>query len=294
MAITHQLQHVQQGLSRLISSYKDKPLLGALLTSYLKEVQQIENALIQLLNERLPDTATSTAVLDILGRIVGQPRSGRDNDTYRLWIKARIAVNRGSGTIPELNNILQLVLPSDQAFELYEDSYPAHFEVLVPDPVEFLPAQATSGMLAPFDFSGGGTLDLEVDDNGLLQTPVFTAGPLTAQETADEFNAQVVGATAHTFGDRLVIESDTPGSLSVLEFTASTPLTVLGITPGVYTGPEANQEFMQTVADILLTAKAGGVRGIMRWSTSPESFGFDADPHALGFTEGEFASAAGR
>jgi hypothetical protein len=96
----HFTDHVTRGVERLIERYR-QPKTSALLSSWLTEVQAVEDAFYQLLTERNIDTATG-AMLDMLGRIVGQPRGGRDDDTYRLWISARVLVERSSGTTEQI------------------------------------------------------------------------------------------------------------------------------------------------------------------------------------------------
>jgi len=96
----HFSDHVTRGIERLIERYR-QPKTSALLASWLTEVQAVEDAFYQLLTERSIDTATG-AMLDMLGRIVGQPRGGRDDATYRLWISARVLVERSSGTTEQI------------------------------------------------------------------------------------------------------------------------------------------------------------------------------------------------
>jgi hypothetical protein len=71
--------------------------------------QRFENASIEMLNERTVDVAVG-AQLDLLGKIVGQPRLGFTDDLYRRYIRARIAVNRSTGKREEIIRIARLVL----------------------------------------------------------------------------------------------------------------------------------------------------------------------------------------
>lgn len=76
--------------------------------------QSLEAALQQLLTERSIDTAVG-AQLDVIGRIVGQPRNGLDDDTYRRYCRARIATNKSNGTIENLITVTDLVVYDDDA-----------------------------------------------------------------------------------------------------------------------------------------------------------------------------------
>ncbi len=51
------------------------------------------------------------ASLDILGKVVGQPREGRDDAIYRTWVKARVKVNRSGGTGADLVSIFTALCP---------------------------------------------------------------------------------------------------------------------------------------------------------------------------------------
>ncbi len=77
--------------------------------------QSLENALQQLLTERSIDTAAG-AQLDVIGRIVGQPRNAMDDDDYRRYCRARIVTNRATGTIPELITVTELIVYDDDGY----------------------------------------------------------------------------------------------------------------------------------------------------------------------------------
>lgn len=83
-----------------------------LLRCLLAPLQRFENAAIQVLLGYNPDTAVGVQ-LDVLGKIVGQPRLGLADNVYRRYIKARIATNRSSGKREELIKIARLVLGDD-------------------------------------------------------------------------------------------------------------------------------------------------------------------------------------
>jgi len=86
-------------------------------------VQPIEDCLRQLLDQRSLETAIG-AQLDAIGVIVGQPRIGLDDDTYRRYLRATIATHRSRGTVEDLLRVISLVIFDDDA----------HYAVL-PQPV---------------------------------------------------------------------------------------------------------------------------------------------------------------
>jgi hypothetical protein len=92
--------HETDGVARLTERMR-KPKISALLASWLAEVQEVERASWDLLTKRSPATAEGV-VLDILGKIVGQPRLSLTDDLYRIWISGRILVNGSSGRASQL------------------------------------------------------------------------------------------------------------------------------------------------------------------------------------------------
>lgn len=108
--ITKITDHTGIGLARLITQYKGKPRMTALLTSYLIEVQAIEDAAFQVIDATI-DTATGHALTQ-WGKIVGQVNPGLSDENYRVLIRARIRVNRSDGRPRDLIEILELVAVS--------------------------------------------------------------------------------------------------------------------------------------------------------------------------------------
>jgi hypothetical protein len=92
--------HETDGIARLTERMR-KPRISALLASWLAEVQEVERASWDLLTKRSPATAEGV-VLDILGKIVGQPRLSLTDELYRIWISGRILVNASSGRASQL------------------------------------------------------------------------------------------------------------------------------------------------------------------------------------------------
>jgi hypothetical protein len=114
--------HAARALDRLKQQFRGKPKVEALVTALMGPVQAVEDALYQLLTERGVDTAIGTQ-LDAIGKVVGQPRGGLSDDTYRRYIRARITANRSSGLVDELNLIARLVL-DDPTVVITTTQYP--------------------------------------------------------------------------------------------------------------------------------------------------------------------------
>lgn len=73
------------------------PNLNAVLSALLKGVQSAENAVIGTMVSRILGFATEKT-LDVLGRVVGEPRYGRTDDAYRKAIRLRVYINSSRGT----------------------------------------------------------------------------------------------------------------------------------------------------------------------------------------------------
>lgn len=115
MIMEHVTDHEARGVALLIERYR-KPRISALLASWLHEVQELEDVLMDLLEHGLERQ------LDVQGRLVGQPREGRDDATYLMWIRARVLVNRSSGKTTQLIAVAKAV--GVLAVRL-EEQYPA-------------------------------------------------------------------------------------------------------------------------------------------------------------------------
>ncbi len=105
------VDHPSEGVALLIEQYQNKPRMKGILTSYLDEIQELEVASYEVANGYFADSAVG-AQLEVLGRVVGQPRRGLDDDTFRAFINARVAANISSGTLPDLIRVVLLAVSS--------------------------------------------------------------------------------------------------------------------------------------------------------------------------------------
>jgi len=119
-------------VSRFIEQWRDKPDLVAWLKTYLDQMQDIEDALFEILLERNLDDAVGVQ-LTILGDLVQQPRTTSVDEDFRTAIRARILINLSSGTPEDLIQLLRLLLPASEAFE-FRDEPPAQLRMTIVDP----------------------------------------------------------------------------------------------------------------------------------------------------------------
>lgn len=105
--------HVTAGLNLLKEQFKGKPIIAAFLRGYLNEFQEIEEVLWSLYIARDIFQATGF-LLEIFGKIVGEPRNGISDDTiYRKMILARIKSNISSGLPENLLGLCRLIVGFD-------------------------------------------------------------------------------------------------------------------------------------------------------------------------------------
>jgi hypothetical protein len=101
----------QRLLSVFYEQFKGAPNLTALARDVCgPQFQALEDAAQALLTLTSIDDSEGTQ-LDRLGVLLGQPRAGLDDATYRLALKARVKVNRSSGTVEDIYAFLSALAP---------------------------------------------------------------------------------------------------------------------------------------------------------------------------------------
>jgi hypothetical protein len=103
--------HVTDGLALLPRGYLTRPRVQAILSAFLAQAQDLENAFWAVLSATL-DTATGDA-LDQYGRLLKFPRATDDDDTYRAVLRAVVLARRSSGTPEDLIAIMKAALGND-------------------------------------------------------------------------------------------------------------------------------------------------------------------------------------
>lgn len=115
--------HVAIALSKLAEQYKASPNLTTALSTFAKQTQALDDAAVQL--DTLADIDASEGVqLDTIGDVVGETRQGFDDVAYRLHLKARVILNKGSGTIEDVLRLFRQLMGPGCTLTLQEE-YPA-------------------------------------------------------------------------------------------------------------------------------------------------------------------------
>jgi len=123
------VDHDARAVARLPMQFREQPNINALVKSRSDEAQELENELMAL--RTLSDIENSVgAQLDVIGKIVRQPREGRTDEVYRVWLRARIRLNRSSGTPVDVLEVLRLAAGQTPIIQ-YIPEPPAAFSVQI-------------------------------------------------------------------------------------------------------------------------------------------------------------------
>lgn len=104
-ALTHVTDHVAGGKALLTTMFR-KPLIQALLASWLTQVQAVEDAIWQLFGAFDLDTATGDQLVK-LGALIGLSSDGLSDDLYRLALRAWVRASRSRGLDADMHAILE-------------------------------------------------------------------------------------------------------------------------------------------------------------------------------------------
>jgi hypothetical protein len=124
--------HVARALARLSQQFQDKTNIAALLSAVITSGQELEDTYWDLFTERDVDNAVGQQ-LDDLGTIVGEARQGRADDDYRRFVRARISTNKSNGTIENVLTVTRLVVNSNFATYVLQNSGTASVVLRIED-----------------------------------------------------------------------------------------------------------------------------------------------------------------
>lgn len=127
--------HVERGKAKLLEQFKNSPRMNAILSSYLRRIQELEDAIWEVIIYRTIPNGFGI-VLDRIGKIVGRKRAGLDDDDYKIALRAQIRINRSSGTPEDIIDVARLSLPEGFTFQ-YLEGYPATVIININEQVTF-------------------------------------------------------------------------------------------------------------------------------------------------------------
>lgn len=134
MTLSKVADHNAEMLDRRLEQFRDKQRFSDLLSVFAAQIQGLENALFQILDETDIDSAVG-AQLDGIGEIVGEERAGREDDAYRIAVRTRIALNTSQGTVEDLLALALAISGGTQA--RLAEYFPASFVINI---IDSLPA----------------------------------------------------------------------------------------------------------------------------------------------------------
>lgn len=128
--MTTQALNTDEGAGLLLEQFRDSEVLRALVSAALKQLDLLEAEILQARDAMCLEHAPRF-MLELIAKIVGQECSGFDTEALRLWIRARIAVNRGRGTVEDLLQLIRILVDADTPIAIVEHPELA-FTLMVP------------------------------------------------------------------------------------------------------------------------------------------------------------------
>lgn len=173
--LTQETEHFHQALLKLIGPFWGKPRIAALLRAMLQRVQELEDVAWDVMTRYTVDEA-DTARLDVIGRVVGQPRFWGDDDTYRWVIRAKIRANRSRGLVDDIIQVIQLATQVTTTIAV-ESYAPATMTVVLGETIDTA-RQIALAFLLPKTRPAGVQMHLErpVSANHLTWASAVTGG----------------------------------------------------------------------------------------------------------------------
>lgn len=158
MPLEHITDLATRASSRFISQYRDRAKLKAIIEKVFgSEAQQLEDALWDLWAKRQVDTAEGVH-LERLAKLVGMGGTGLPAADLRRIIKARVLVNRSSGTLADVRAPFEVLAPGGLV-QLIEE-WPAAFTLRVSGDPDFVVTnliRSSESIRGPSGTTGWGT-----------------------------------------------------------------------------------------------------------------------------------------
>lgn len=112
------INYVEDGLAKNLSQFAEDATFKAIITSILTPLQDTQASLIEYVeNNNISDGRG--VILDNIGKIVGERRLGRSDESYRTALRNRIVINTSEGSPNKLLEILTLLSGGDR-HRIYE------------------------------------------------------------------------------------------------------------------------------------------------------------------------------
>lgn len=109
MALIEYEQHLEEAIVALAPCWWGRPRIAALLASYIRRLQEVEDAIWEIIAIRELATADLPR-LKILGAIIGQPRLLFGEEMYRRVLQARALANVSQGRARDIISVLEILV----------------------------------------------------------------------------------------------------------------------------------------------------------------------------------------
>jgi hypothetical protein len=126
MGVTKINDHIAQALNRVLEQYKESPRLLFMLSTSAEQVQELEDALIDLMDKTWINSAEGEQ-LDQLGLLLNVTRGGFSDAVYRTRLNAAIVRYTSSGRPEQVISAISLLSQADQI--ILEEIFPADIRV---------------------------------------------------------------------------------------------------------------------------------------------------------------------
>ena len=127
MALTQTTDHATEAIDLLLEQLKGKPVIEALLTTLVEPMNAIEDALFQLLTQRVVIAETEGVQLTALADLLGRARQGVGDAQLRAQIQTEILLHSCTGTI---DSLIELTAGRVHFLESYLGGQDAELEIL--------------------------------------------------------------------------------------------------------------------------------------------------------------------
>ena len=255
--------------TRLYAQFRDKVTWKQWADLLGRQQQVLEDAT-QTLLTILDIDASEGVQLDVIGRIVGQLRTGVEDATYRLYLRARILANRSTGTPENIYSVMRALFGEVEAQPLYIGGWVKQFVIHIGKVLTRTQALVAVEFLHDSKEAGArGLLEWQEYEDSLL-FEFASADPPTSTTLDGGLSAfgtfvQVVSIAGFPSSGQVIVS----GGLANQEYISYTGATLAFGTPRL-TGLTRNNPQGHSAGDIVAVIFGDG----------------------LGFDDGHFASAA--
>jgi len=135
------------------SQFDEKTVLKAVTEAIAEQIQDLQDTIYQLLTEKHLNSAIG-AQLDVLGRIIGRPRRGYNDQQYRDLLKLQVGINTSTGAPGSVVPIIKTITGSSTV-DIFED-YPAAASAVVNG------NNVSSELLSELELTGPAGVDMSI------------------------------------------------------------------------------------------------------------------------------------